>query len=711
MSELIPLEQINLSEYAIPSTLYSASKDMECYVDVFYLTDLHLEYYIEQGEDIENKVKSIVYNLRKHYVSSYNSIIYIGGDVADSFHLAEVFYRQLRNKYPRVHIIAVLGNHEISEFSTLEEAIAKYDSLFKELHIAFLQNKSGRFNVGFGSYSRTIACVGGIGFAPYNDLYNSDNIVVSKDIQFNREKEIEESHKFLQEYLRVLEKTAEDNSRVLVFTHYPIEDWLPESAVNSRCVYFNGHNHSNNYYFKDEAVIVADNQIGYKAESIRFKSFTVGPLYNPFFNYSDGFYEIRVKDYYDFYRFNGISLSGEGRAITKRIDDGSHFYMIKKHGYYMFLVLGGKNPLLCVGGQLKSIVGASNIEYYYNAFDTMIKRYIQMFASTYTGMKSISAKIKRFGFSGRVHGFIIDLDFYNHIMVNPFDGKLTYYYSPVFGQAQEYPSLKKLLINMKKDIKSNDYTTEKEYLREINRLDKAIHELRIAEQKRLGDGTDNQLESAKQPVQAVNVGHGSMYDYSRRMYQIQRLFDCSILREWDSSLIEGLYIDEGYKPIKQNITPYKMVKGDWRQYVQLDSQDKTKRNTLICFPIQWSDYCRSKRVFFPCNGSGDKESFEVIQAFIDSIPKDLIVDPDIVQNIVQNLSDDEFFQCFPNELISLEVLVVFMQYSKKGRLYDFPSSIMSFEKWKYIYDNYEYKSRKTRAPNFPKDVWNRLRAG
>lgn len=33
------------------------------------------------------------------------------------------------------------------------------------------------------------------------------------------------------------------------------------------------------------------------------------------------------------------------------------------------------------------------------------------------------------------------MDYYNHIMVNPYDGKLTYYYSPVFGVAKQFASL------------------------------------------------------------------------------------------------------------------------------------------------------------------------------------------------------------------------------------------------------------------------------
>lgn len=76
-------------------------------------------------------------NLSEEELNSYESNIFIGGDVADSFDLAEKFYRRLRYYYPKNRIFAVLGNHEISEFDTLEEAVSKYGLLFRKLKIKF----------------------------------------------------------------------------------------------------------------------------------------------------------------------------------------------------------------------------------------------------------------------------------------------------------------------------------------------------------------------------------------------------------------------------------------------------------------------------------------------------------------------------------------------------------------------------------------------
>ena len=39
-------------------------------------------------------------------------------------------------------------------------------------------------------------------------------------------------------------------------------------------------------------------------------------------------------------------------------------------------------------------------------------------------LKTISKEIRAFGGNGNIHGCIIDIDFFNHIYVNPFDGKI-----------------------------------------------------------------------------------------------------------------------------------------------------------------------------------------------------------------------------------------------------------------------------------------------
>lgn len=708
MNDLVTNNQVDISEYVIPSKLFTTTKAWGINVKVYYLTDLHLEYHINPETNIDQQIIDIISGLSEDTLRFYDSIIYIGGDVADSFSIAEIFYRKLRDFYPKIKIVAVLGNHEISEFDTLNEAIDKYSALFDELNIFFLQNSGLKLTM---YEQQKLICVGGIGFAPFNDFHNADNLIVSKDIQFNREREQEESTKFLEIYNQAVELSIKHNVPLLVFTHYPINDWLPNVKTDPHCYYFNGHNHSNDYYFMDKAIVIADNQIGLKAKSIRLKCINVGTLANPFFNFIDGYHEITIKAYFDFYRFNGQMLLGEGKLITNLIDKGNRFYVIKKNGFYMFVVVGAKDSWLCVGNKVRKIPGVSHVEYFYNSFDTIVQRYIQLFAATYNGLQSVAEVIKRFGFSGRVHGFIIDIDYYNHIMVNPFDGKMTFYYSPVFGYVREYTSIKSLLNSEKVDRLSSTISSSKISDQEITNIDNALADLNIGNRTLIEDKSKPVPQNKRKIIKRIDVGRGSMYEYSRRMLQIQRLFDCNILREWDMSLIEDLHIDEEYRPIMPATTAYQLVKSDWRHYLQIDCQKRTKNATLVCFPkLGESAADTMKRIWFPYKENGQKESPKVIKSFIKAIPDSLFSDSDIIRELVLNLSEDRFFQYFPKEYISTEVIDIFIHYSTSGRLYDFPVNVMTYDLWKYIYDSCGYSERKTRARNFPKDIWDKIRA-
>lgn len=710
MNEIIPSQQLDISEYVLPSRLFTSSKSFGNSVKVYYLTDLHLEYYIKPTDDIDKRINKIVSNLTDDDIFYLESVIYIGGDVANSFYLAEKFYRRLRKRYPDVRIIAVLGNHEISEFNTLEEANNKYALLFNELRIVFLNNEAKGLIIGAREFEQRFICVGGIGFAPFNDTYNADNLVASKDIQFNREREKAESTKFLQIYYKALEKAIEKKVPLLVLTHYPIQDWLPETKVDPHCYYFNGHNHANDYYIKDNAPIVADNQIGYKAKSIHFKEFSVGTIFNPFHYYADGYFEIEVKDYFKFYRYSGIMISGEGKAITNCINRGCRFYMIKKNGFYMFVLIGNNDAYLCVGAKTKKIPGASHIEYFYNAFDVIVQRYISLFASTYNGLKIISNELIKYGFDGRIHGFIIDIDFYNHIMFNPFEQVMVFYYSPTFGLAKRYPDIKSLLCSIKENTSRNDYFSLKEYKKEIKKLDKAIAELHITNPFLLEDGTKNDLDKLVYPsLEQVSIGQDSMYDYSKRMLQIQRLFDSNILREWNEALIEDLYIEEEYRPVVKAPTAYKLVKSDWRNYLQLEPHSRTKRVTMVCFPTLDTDYLKFDRIWFPNDSNHKQESMDVLKDFITAIPEKLLKDQDIMFELFSSLTIEDFLAVFPKSLLTTDVKKSVVEFYWEERDFAFPPKFMTYDLWKYIYDNNGYSKRKNRIPSFPKEIWDKIR--
>lgn len=149
---------------------------------------------------------------------------------------------------------------------------------------------------------------------------------------------------------------------------------------------------------------------------------------------------------------------------------------------------------------------------------------------------------------------INSMDYYNHIMVNPYDGKLTYYYSPVFGVAKQFASFDKLLESINKERLSEQITTAEQ----------------IEEQKKILGVLQKENALICQPQQNLSEyidkmifidRKESLYAVSRRVNQVQRLFSANLLREWDNTLVASKI------EFKSNeISGYNLIEDNWKIY-------------------------------------------------------------------------------------------------------------------------------------------------
>ena len=135
----------------------------------------------------------------------------------------------------------------------------------------------------------------------------------------------------------------------------------------------------------------------------------------------------------------------------------------------------------------------------------------------------ISNFVKSFGGSGQIHGSIIDIDFTNHIMLDGYTGELIYYNSPMFGYVKKHRTLQSLIENHCQELLPAYETVSKNNLPSVPNI------------------TTNE-DFIK--VDIKNSG----YAISRKLKDIQRLFEKNILRVWDESL---LLHDNNKRTIKQ----------------------------------------------------------------------------------------------------------------------------------------------------------------
>lgn len=427
---------------------------------ILYLSDLHLDNIVaaskcKSSDDVRNVLQRIGQELNKSYeeylsgLSDGNAVVVIGGDITHSPRLFKMF-SSMRFRFMEKAII-ILGNHELWAYPGLSvaEIVAKYSELSKvpvvqDEIILFEDNiydnsfvskyvfyrpkrisyeaalKMSAAELSEQMYSARMIMLAGIGFSAYNKEFNADNGIYRSTLK--RDQEILESKKFEVLYDRFIESTKTLKDRVLaVVTHMPLENWKSVPVYEDGIIYISGHTHRN--YFHDDGMqrIYADNQNGYYGRHPSFKCVYTEDIYDPFSSYSDGVYEISKIDYIRFYRAKKMKmqLNRQFRSL----------FMLKKKGYYCFLARLASGKLAILNGGNVLSLSVKNIEFYYEKMDKMITRLSSPLEQYINIQKNVSEAVKSFGGTGQIHGCIVDIDFYNHVYINPIDLTIKGYYA------------------------------------------------------------------------------------------------------------------------------------------------------------------------------------------------------------------------------------------------------------------------------------------
>lgn len=455
--------EIVSSDYFISSRPNYIFEEEIKHQKIYYISDLHLLHRLHNAScinacDIDYTIQCIIDKITLVNDIAYPPVVLIGGDVSSNFNLYKFFITRLRKTIRRNQIKAdfvfILGNHELWSFpdKPLVDIVAIYRNLITEngmylLHNSIIYKSEGKINEISEEQLNTIKnnelfekvkqariiVFGGTAFAGKNDEFNA-NIRIYRDT-INRTEEIAESIKFESLYKKICDYLP--NKKVIVFTHMPKKDWANDDVLQKGYVYVSGHSHKNYFYDDGDYRIYADNQIGYHTNSFGLKSFYIENDYDIFERYTDGIYKISKGEYIDFYRGKNITMSFNRDACT--------LYMLKKKGFYMF-ILQYPTGSLCIlnGGAIKKLP-VKQLNHYYNNMDNVIAT-IKNPLDKFTAYQiQIASAIKSLGGSGTIHGAIIDIDFYNHVYVNPLDLSITPYWASDIINKTVYPSIPALL--------------------------------------------------------------------------------------------------------------------------------------------------------------------------------------------------------------------------------------------------------------------------
>ena len=524
---------------------------------IFYITDLHLIHRICHAkcvteEDCIYVIQSIIDRFFENEVYS-SSIMLIGGDIASDFNVFSLFVRLLRKTMDeRRHIAKVvftLGNHELWGFQgeSMDVIVQKYRDLLAcnkmyLLHNEIVYQEDGGEILCISSQElnnlpdldiRTklrrarVIMFGGIGFSGYNQDFNANAGIYRKTL--SREQEIRESKICEDLYNRIC--TCLTDKKVIVLTHMPFADWHINDEKVDNFIYVSGHNHRNTFYDDGVIRIYSDNQVGYHSENPRLKYFYIDNKYDWFSDYEDGIYQITRDDYLDFHRGKNLPVT-----FNRKINE---LYMLKKADYYCFIHKNISGELSILNGGSLNKLESKDIKHYHENMEAeiaFIKSPLDKFQAI---QKKVSDSIKAVGGSGRIHGAIVDIDFYNHIYVNPNDLTITPYFAWDMIEKYAYSSVPSLL-------KSNCPILYENYNKALAGESKEVVAIR--------GNDDNELAIKPKLYLSTDI-----YAASRELKKMQKL-NSNILSTWYDNIPGIKLLPQKERAMHTSIGESKMMK-------------------------------------------------------------------------------------------------------------------------------------------------------
>ncbi len=529
----------NIINYEQNDTFLPNIIDIDCKNDscICYISDLHLdEKILKKFPNKVNKYElldfllTFVKNIASNIPQGASSII-IAGDVSHNFEIFKLFFKSYR-QHISLKTFFILGNHElwdidlINRENDIEKIIKKYKTFLSSLEpsITLLENELYFFNSKKSVSADEIleydnnkirklfktnafAIFGGIGYAGLNKEFNASiglyrNAPINRIEEKNRSKIVESIHNKL--------KTCIPDKKVFFVTHMPKEDWTTENYAEN-WIYINGHTHKNYFCNTNEKHIYADNQVGYEKTSFGLKYIPCSENYDFFVDYKDGIYEITKKDYLCFNK--GLQIYLEFNSKFEKL------YMIKRNNTYCFLLkkYNCQQLRLLNGGQPRN-VGDHDLQYFYDnlpKYSDSIKQYLIKYSNF---QQSISKTIKSFGGNGNIHGCIIDIDFYNHLYINPIDATITPYYATSTTSKYVYKDVLSLLKYRNKVLYQN-------CVKLLNTPEFSQNQLICG-----NFGDDNNPEY---------VSDVRIYNISNKIKSLQYTTNFNVVRTWNDSVVNN----------------------------------------------------------------------------------------------------------------------------------------------------------------------------
>lgn len=294
-----------------------------------------------------------------------------------------------------------------------------------------------------------------------------------------------------------------------------LKDWSGQQ-YHPGWIYISGHTHQNFRSLDwNGAIRLEDNQLGYQAKDVKLKKFVLNhETYDPLVELPDGIHTISKVEYLDYNQAHKI--------VIPRFGHNGEIIALKKNLWYMFLLR--KNGYLYILDGAKTRVVHKDIRFYYDNLEGYCKCIMKIFGPFCQYEQQIAELVKQTGGAGKIHGCIIDFDFYNHVFVNPLDGSLV----PYIALSKTYKSVYTNFMELRNNPQFGSSA--------LGLSEKGGEPLTAIELTAV-----NKLEQYKcksEPAGDSIVYDTTIYKYSGIVKSIQYIIDKHIVRVWRDEFLK-----------------------------------------------------------------------------------------------------------------------------------------------------------------------------
>jgi len=313
-----------------------------------------------------------------------------------------------------------------------------------------------------------------------------------------------------------------------------------------------------------------------------------GGKFDPY-KYKDGIHDISFEEYKSFWR------EKRGPSFCWKMKDVDRIRLLKNSGFIMFIGSSSdeEKHFILDGGRKRK--AEKTIEYYFEKMPEYANTVLKIFSPYWDALsdisnylnsvkpdkvavsafkkkikkkyeeKSIVFKNKSFnqyyqeqlkkqnngGFISCFHGCIVDLDYYNHLYVNPFDGTVTPYFAKSVNEKYVYKNIESLIASRCPEMLGSYITAMRDEPSEL------LCGSQFAGMLPSSESENGLLEKYKDYGLNINTEYEfskdtDIYKFSNKFLNFQRIYEERLIVIWNENIVSkksGILYETAFKSL------------------------------------------------------------------------------------------------------------------------------------------------------------------